>query len=79
MHCRECLKYHLKFIFTNFPNKLIITSLILSTVVVVRFDRNSATFCENGGNQSIYVVLQDGQILQNMTVTIYDVDTSKNN
>ena len=67
------------FILKHFPNKLIITSLILSTVVVVRFDRNSATFSENGGNQSIYVVLQDGRILQNMTVTIYDVDTSENN
>ena len=67
------------FILKHFPNKLIITSLILSTVVVVRFDRNTTTFSENGGNQSIYVVLQDGRILQNMTVTIYDVDTSKNN
>ena len=67
------------FILKHFPNKLIITSLILSTVVVVRFDRNTTTFSENGGNQSIYVVLQDGRILQNMTVTIYDVDTSENN
>ena len=61
------------------PNKLIITSLVLSTVVVVRFDSNSATFSENGGNQSIYVVLQDGELLQDLTVTIYDVDTSENN
>ena len=67
------------FILKYFPNKLIITSLILSTVVVVRFDRNSATFSENGGNQSIYVVLQDGQIFQDLIVTIYDVDTSENN
>ena len=67
------------FILKYFPNKLIITSLILSTVVVVRFDRNSATFSENGGNQLIYVVLQDGRILQDLTVTIYDVDTSENN
>ena len=67
------------FILKHFPNKLIITSLILSTVVVVRFDRNSATFSENGGNQSIYVVLQDGRLLQDLTVTIYDVDTSENN
>ena len=79
MHCRECLKYHLIFIFKHFPNKLIETSLILYTVVEVRFYRNSATFSENGGNQSIYVVLQGGEVIQDLTVTIYDVDTSENN
>ena len=67
------------FILKHFPNKLIITSLILSTVVVVRFDRNSATFSENGGNQSIYVVLQGGVLIQDLTVTIYDVETSEKN
>ena len=51
----------------------------LPTVVEVRFDRNSATFSEYGGNQSIYVVLQGGVLLQDLTVTIYDVDTSENN
>ena len=65
-------------IFKYLTNKLIITSLILPTVVEVRFDRNSATFSENGGNRSIYVVLQGGVLLQDLTVTIYDVDTSEN-
>ena len=75
----HCLKYHLTFIFKHFPNKLIITSLILSTEAEVRFDINSATFSENGGNQLIYVVLQGGVITQDLTVTIYDVDTSEKN
>ena len=74
MHCRECLKYHLTFtLFLNFYQ------LILSTVVEIRFDRYSATFSENGGNGSIFVVLQRGVLLQDLTVTIYDVDTSENN
>ena len=65
-------------IFKYLTNKLIIPCLILPTVVEVRFDRNSATFSENGGNQSIYVVLQGGVLLQDLTITIYDVDTSEN-
>ena len=72
----ECLKYHLAFIL--FSDKSIITSLILSTEAEVQFDRDSAIFSENSGDQSIFVVLQGGVLIQNLTVTIYDVDTSEN-
>ena len=66
-------------IFKFLTNNLIITSLILSTEAEVRFDRNSATFSENDRNPSVFLVLQGGVRLQDLTVTIYDIDTSENN
>ena len=45
----------------------------------VRFDRDSATFSENNGDQPIFLVLQGGILIQNLAVTIYDVDTSEIN
>ena len=75
MHCRDCLKYHLTFIlFFKF-----LTFLILFTEAEVRFDRNLTTFYENDGNPSVFLVLQGGVLLQDLTVNIYDIDTSENN
>ena len=75
MFGKECLFISLN-IYSIFK---FLYKLLLSTVVEIRFDRYSATFSENGGNQSIYVVLQGGVLIEDLTVTIHDVETSEKN
>ena len=51
----------------NIPNY----NTSLQTVAEVRFAIGQATFSEGGGNQTITVILQNGQLANNQNVEVY--------
>ena len=63
----------------NNVKKYLLTFTHYITEEEVRFERHSVTFLENSGNQSIFLVLEGGALLQDLIVTIYDINTGENN
>ena len=49
----------------------LIITLFSSQVAEVRFAIGQATFSEGGGNQTITVILQNGQLASNQNVEVY--------